>query len=79
VRPYVIPLIEFGERSLKMEESWNISTIGNKYGDIYETQLAVAKDSKLNNGGNPPPYYKSLMQPLIHGKHVPITNVNAKL
>jgi hypothetical protein len=65
---------------MQMEDSWNVSTIGNKYGDIYETQLEVAKASRLNNeNGAPPAYYKTLMQPLIHGKHVPITNVNAKL
>jgi len=80
LRPHVLPLVEMGERSMLSEESWNISTIGNKYGDIYETQLAVAKASALNNSdGSPPPYYKTLMQPLIHGSHVPITDVNASV
>ena len=32
------------------------STIGNEFGDIYETQLRVAKQSNLNKT-EVPPYY----------------------
>ena len=36
----MIPLVEIQE--LWQEDTWMLSTIGNKYGDIYETQLEVA-------------------------------------
>jgi hypothetical protein len=64
LRPHLIPLVEMSE--LEKEDSWNVSTIGNKYGDIYETQLEVAMNSRLNTG-KPPPYYEKLMKPLIQG------------
>jgi len=35
LRPHLIPLVEL--KDLDKEDSWNVSTIGNKYGDIYET------------------------------------------
>ena len=62
----MIPLVE--TQGLDKEDSWNYSTIGNKYGDIFETQLRVAKESRLNTG-KPPPYYEKLMKPLIEGTH----------
>lgn len=62
----MIRLVEIED--LDDEESWNMSTIGNRYGDIYETQLEVAKNSKLNTG-NPLPYYERLIKPLIQGGH----------
>jgi hypothetical protein len=64
LRPQVIPLIELHD--LTTEDSWNISTIGNKYGDIFDSQLNVAKHSRLNTG-KPPPYYEKLMKPIIQG------------
>lgn len=66
LRPQMIPLVELND--LSKEDSWNVSTIGNKYGDIYETQLEVAKNSRLNTG-RPPPYFERLMKPLIKGGH----------
>ena len=51
---------------LVKEESWCVSTIGNKYGDIYEAQLEVAKNSRLNTG-SPPPYFEKLMKPIMKG------------
>ena len=66
LRPHLIPLIESG--MLEREDSWNLSVIGNKYGDIYEAQLEVAKNSRLNTG-NPPPYFETLMKPLMKGGH----------
>ena len=33
------------------------STIGNKYGDIYEAQFETAKASRLNKGEVPELYY----------------------
>jgi hypothetical protein len=62
----MISLVEIED--LDEEESWNLSTIGNRYGDIYETQLEVAKNSRLNTG-KPPPYYETLIKPLINGSH----------
>jgi len=62
----MIPLVELND--LSKEDSWNVSTIGNKYGDIYETQLNVAKNSRLNTG-KPPPYFERLMKPIINGGH----------
>jgi hypothetical protein len=34
MRPHVIRLVEIEDLD---EEFWNLSTIGNRYGDIYET------------------------------------------
>jgi hypothetical protein len=63
LRPQMIPLVEIQE--LWQEDTWMLSTIGNKYGDIYEKQLEVAQNSRLNQSGGPPPYYERLMKPLI--------------
>lgn len=65
LRPHVIPLVELSD--LSKEDSWNVSTIGNKYGDIYETQLDVAMKSRLNRTGGPPPYWEKYMKPLFNG------------
>jgi hypothetical protein len=62
LRPHLVPLVEMSD--LELEDSWNVSTIGNKYGDIYEAQLEFAMNSRLNTG-KPPPYYERLMKPLI--------------
>ena len=40
LRPHMIPLVELHD--IENEDSWLVSTIGNKYGDIYEAQLEVA-------------------------------------
>lgn len=66
LRPHLIPIVEMD--GLNREDSWMISTIGNKYGDIYETQLEVAKNSRLNTG-KPPKYFEKLMKPLYNGTH----------
>jgi len=60
----LIPIVELSDASVARETSWNISTIGNKYGDIVELQLEVAQKSRLNTG-SPPPYYEKLMKPII--------------
>ena len=44
IRPQMIPLIE----SFGVADQMIVSSIGNSYGDIYETQLQWAKDSRLN-------------------------------
>lgn len=66
LRPHIIPIVEMC--GLEKEDSWLLSTIGNKYGDIYEAQLEVAKKSRLNTG-KPPPYYEKWMKPLFNGGH----------
>ena len=66
LRPHMLPLVEISD--VVQEDAWNISTIGNRFGDIYETQLEVAKNSRLNTG-KPPPYYEKLMKPIMNGSH----------
>ena len=55
-------------QDIDKDDSMIVSTIGNKYGDIYETQLEVAKNSRLNTG-KPPRYFEKLMKPLYSGGH----------
>jgi len=60
LRPHMIPYVEY---SANMTLGLR-STIGNEYGDIYETQLRVAKNSKLNKN-EVPPYYEKYMKPTM--------------
>jgi len=50
IRPQFIPLIE----AFEISDSIVPSAIGNKYGDIYETQFEWAKNSPLNKLSKPP-------------------------
>jgi hypothetical protein len=43
------------------------SSIGNSYGDIYETQLELAQKSRLNKH-EVPPYFEELIKPILKGK-----------
>jgi len=65
LRPQMVALVELGD--LEQEDSWNFSTIGNRYGDIYEAQLEVAASTRLNTGV-PPPYFEKLIKPLLEGR-----------
>ena len=59
MRPNVIGLVEL------LPEGSYATSIGNKYGDIYEAQYEIAKNSRLNNDGVPDLYYthiKPVMQ-----------------
>lgn len=59
MRPEMIGVAEL------MPEGSYVSTIGNKYGDIYETQFEVAKASRMNTGSVPDLFYthiKPVMQ-----------------
>lgn len=70
LRPQMIPLVE-----LKTDESLDLSylsAIGNKYGDIYEKQLELAMNSRLNRQPKPE-YWDTLVKPLMNRNH------NAKL
>ena len=63
LRPQMIPLIE----SWEFPDSVLVSAIGNSYGDIYETQLEWARNSRLNK--NPVPNgFKEYMEPILTGK-----------
>lgn len=66
LRPHLIPIMECC--GLEKEDSWNLSTIGNKYGDIFEAQLDVAKSTRMNTG-KPPVFYEKWMKPLYNGGH----------
>ena len=45
------------------------SAIGNSYGDIYETHLEWAKDSRLNHlKGNSVPGWEENVMPILRGK-----------
>lgn len=60
LRPNMVGLVEFSPNF----EAAMASTIGNKYGDIYEKQLEQAKASPLNKHVVPP-YYNELMKPTM--------------
>lgn len=57
-------MIPLAECMSFVDEVTTDSAIGNKYGDIYETQLQMAKDSKLNKTPVPP-YFETWMKPTM--------------
>ena len=59
MRPHMIPFIEFSPNLLIGLKS----TIGNSHGDIYETQLEVAQNSRLNKT-QVPPYFEKYIKPV---------------
>ena len=61
MRPHMIPFVEYSPNYLH----GIVSTIGNSHGDIYETQLQVAKNSRLNKT-EVPPYYEKYMKPTMN-------------
>ena len=67
IRPQVIPLVEaFG-----IPDSVLVSAVGNSYGDIYETHLEWAKNSRLNKtelGDAIPDGYMENIMPILKGK-----------
>ncbi|CDW74570.1 acyl-oxidase family protein [Stylonychia lemnae] len=63
IRPHMIPLVE----SLRIPDSILVSSIGNSYGDIYETQLEWAKGSRLNKSTTIKGF-KELILPIVNGK-----------
>ena len=63
LRPQMIPLIE----SWEFPDEILISAIGNSYGDIYETQLEWARNSRLNK--TPVPRgFDQYFRPILTGK-----------
>ena len=65
IRPQVIPLVELWG----YHDSELVSAIGNSYGDIYETHLKWAQESRLNdNKGSIPDGYMEYIMPILQGK-----------
>ena len=67
IRPQAISIIE----ALGVADSKLQSAIGNSFGDIYETHLEWAKDSRLNktkNGDAIPDGYLEYITPLFNAK-----------
>jgi len=63
IRPQIIPIVEnivqFSDNSL-------MSAIGNSYGDVYETQLEWAKNSRMNQTEhNIPKGHKEFILPIL--------------
>jgi hypothetical protein len=65
LRPQAIPLVEL----MSYPDSFTMSAIGNSYGDIYETHLEWAKDSRMNKTpGNIPVGFDKYIRPIMQGK-----------
>ena len=67
LRPQIINIIE----SLGSTDMYLQSAIGNSYGDIYETHLRWAKESRLNQtvaGDAIPDGFMELMMPILQAK-----------
>ena len=66
LRPQAIPLIEL----YPMPDEIICSSIGNSYGDIYETQFEWAKNSRMNDpaNGSIPKGFNEHILPILHGK-----------
>lgn len=62
----MIPIVE----SFQLLDDVVDSAIGNKYGDIYDTQLKLAKSSNLNKT-EVPHYYETLMKPVMTMRKAP--------
>jgi len=60
----MIPLVE----SFHHSDDILMSAIGNSYGDIYETQLQWARDSRMNRNKVTPLFDKYLKE-MLHAKH----------
>jgi len=66
LRPQAIPLIE---SACQIPDEILTTSIGNSYGDIYETAFEWAKTSRYNTpNGNVPPGWKEYMSPIINSK-----------
>jgi len=62
LRPHMIPLVEL--KTDELLDHSHLSAIGNKYGDIYERQLELAMNSRLNKKDKPD-YWDSLVKPIM--------------
>ena len=57
----MVPIVESFPKSYE----YSLSTIGNKYGDIYEMQFETARNSRLNDG-IVPSFYETHMKPVMN-------------
>ena len=65
IRPQAIPLTE----SVQIPDESLCSAIGNSYGDIYETHLEQAKNSRMNQTKDAiPDGFMEYMMPILKGK-----------
>lgn len=65
IRPRALGIIEM----LGFKEMHHLSAIGNSYGDIYETHLEWARESRLNQGEDAiPEGFMEYMMPILKGK-----------
>lgn len=65
IRPQAIPMIE----SVEIPDASLCSAIGNSYGDIYETHLKWAKESRMNQTKDAIPNgFMEYMMPILKGK-----------
>ena len=66
LRPSMIGLVEYSPNF----EAAMTSTIGNKYGDIYEQQYDTAVNSRLNTG-KVPELYHTHIKPVMNMVQLP--------
>mmetsp|Transcript_5432 Transcript_5432/g.9158 ORF Transcript_5432/g.9158 Transcript_5432/m.9158 type:complete len:126 (+) Transcript_5432:1749-2126(+) len=67
IRPKAISIVE----SIGVDDLFLVSAVGNSYGDIYETHLEWAKNSRLNHtkrGDAIPDGYMENIMPIMQGK-----------
>lgn len=67
IRPHALGLME----AFEMPDNFLMSAIGNSYGDIYETHLRWAQNSRLNKtkaGDAIPDGYLEYMTPILKAK-----------
>jgi len=67
LRPQMLNIVE----SMAYPDMYLMSAIGNSYGDIYETHLEWAKDSRLNKtsrGDAIPDGFMEYMMPVLKSK-----------
>lgn len=70
----MIPLVE----SFGFDDNYLSSSIGNSYGDTYETSLRWAREYRMNKD-RVTPMFQKYIKPMIEAKHPYMDKQNAKL
>lgn len=70
----MIPLVE----SFSFDDNSVLSSIGNSYGDIYETSLRWAREYPQNKD-KVTPLFEKYIKPMIDAKHPYMDKQNPKL